>query len=230
MKPLPIITAVAMALIITMAPLASAAGAITFTSPAAGSSFTNGTSYTIAGTISNPGSGISVFLSVKNPNGVTVDAASVITDPSTGAFSYPTAAGGTSNWITGTYSITGTATNGDTGAISFYYTAPASVSFNETAALLTIEHQNQEILGNLSKISSSISALSGAITTLSTTVGNIQSAVSSLTATVGNIQTSISSIPSGSTLAATQTYVLVVAVLAAITLVLELAILVRKLS
>jgi hypothetical protein len=70
--------------------------------------------------------------------------------------------------------------------------------------------------------------------TISTNVGTILSDINSLSSTVGQINTNVgtlsSQLPSAGTISNTQTYVLVVAVLAAITLVLELAILVRKIS
>ena len=234
MKTLPAIAAVSIALVLALTPMiATAAGSITFTSPAAGASYSGSQAYTISGTISPaPTQPDQVGLTVKNPSGQTVDIASV--SVSSGSFSYSTAVGGTSAWVTGTYTITALDSYGATGTTTFSYTAPTSVSFNETKILLQINSTDNQILANQQTIMHDLSAISTALGTVSTNVGTILSGINSLTSTVGSIQSTVntiqSSLPSGNAISATQTYVLVVAVLAAITLVLELAILVRKLS
>ncbi|MDG6917196.1 MAG: hypothetical protein JRM85_06360 [Nitrososphaerota archaeon] len=241
MKTLPAIAAVSIALVLALSPMiATAAGSITFTSPAAGASYSGSQTYTISGTISPaPTQPDQVGITVKNPSGQTVDIASVTV--SSGSFSYSTAVGGTSAWVTGTYTITALDSYGATGTTTFSYTAPTTTSFNETAALLQINAtlnkvlaNQQTIMSDLGTISSTLGTVSSAVGTISTNVGTILSGINSLTSTVGSIQTTVnsiqSSLPSGSAISATQTYVLVVAVLAAITLVLELAILVRKIS
>ncbi len=241
MKTLPAIAAVSIALVLALSPMiATAAGSITFTSPAAGASYSGSQTYTISGTISPaPTQPDQVGITVKNPSGQTVDIASVTV--SSGSFSYSTAVGGTSAWVTGTYTITALDSYGATGTTTFSYTAPTTTSFNETAALLQINAtlnkvlaNQQTIMSDLGTISSTLGTVSSAVGTISTNVGTILSGINSLTSTVGTIQSTVnsiqSSLPSGSAISATQTYVLVVAVLAAITLVLELAILVRKIS
>ena len=241
MKTLPAIAAVSIALVLALSPMiATAAGSITFTSPAAGASYSGSQTYTISGTISPaPTQADQVGITVKSPSGQTVDIASVTV--SSGSFSYSTAVGGTSAWVTGTYTITALDSYGATGTTTFSYTAPTTASFNETAALLQVNAtlnkvlaNQQTIMSDLGTISSTLGTVSSAVGTISTNVGTILSGINSLTSTVGSIQTTVntiqSSLPSGSAISATQTYVLVVAVLAAITLVLELAILVRKIS
>ena len=241
MKTLPAIAAVSIALVLALSPMiATAAGSITFTSPAAGASYSGSQTYTSSGTISPaPTQPDQVGITVKNPSGQTVDIASVTV--SSGSFSYSTAVGGTSAWVTGTYTITALDSYGATGTTTFSYTAPTTTSFNETAALLQINAtlnkvlaNQQTIMSDLGTISSTLGTVSSAVGTISTNVGTILSGINSLTSTVGTIQSTVnsiqSSLPSGSAISATQTYVLVVAVLAAITLVLELAILVRKIS
>jgi len=127
MKTLPAIIAIALGLALVFVPAVSfAAGSITFSSPAPGSSYKGTQSYTIAGTVSPaPGVADNVYITVKNPSGATVDAASVSVTPSTGAFTYSTATGGTSYWVTGTYTITATDSYGATGTTTFSYTAVA---------------------------------------------------------------------------------------------------------
>ena len=234
MKTLPAIAAVSIALVLALSPMiATAAGSITFTSPAAGASYSGSQTYTISGTISPaPTQPDQVGITVKGPSGQTVDIASVTV--SSGSFTYSTAVGGTSAWVTGTYTITALDSYGATGTTSFTYTAPASSSFNETKALLQINATLNQVLANQQTIMHDLSTISSAVGTISTNVGTILSGINSLTSTVNSIQSTVtsiqSSLPSGSAISATQTYVLVVAVLAAITLVLELAILVRKIS
>jgi hypothetical protein len=254
MKTLPAIAAVSIAMALLLVPLATtASGSITFSSPASGASLKGSQSYTISGTVTpTPTQPDEVGIVVKNPSGQVVDQdTATVTN---GAFSYATAVGGSPAWVSGVYTITGTDSFGATGTTSFTYTA-TTTSFNETQALIDImgnqsiiEHNQANILGNLSALSSAVSALSGAVSTLTSTVGTISTSVgtistnvgtilsdiNSLSSTVGQINTNVgtlsSQLPSAGTISNTQTYVLVVAVLAAITLVLELAILVRKIS
>jgi len=79
MKPIPALVAAALVFALVLTPMvATAAGTITFSSPASGSSYTGNQSYTITGTISPaPSQTDNVFISVKNPNGNTVDASGV---------------------------------------------------------------------------------------------------------------------------------------------------------
>jgi hypothetical protein len=249
MKALPAIAAISIAAALLLVPLATtaASGSIAFSSPTAGASFTGSQSYTISGTVSPaPTQADEVGIVVTNPSGQVVDQDTATV--TSGAFSYATAVGGTPSWITGVYTITGTDTFGATGTTSFTYTATTGASYNTTKALIDImgnqsiiEANQQTIIGDLGTLStavgginSAISTLSSAVGTISTNVGTIISDLNSLTSTVGQVQTTVSTLsgqlPSAGTISNTQTYVLVVAVLAAITLVLELAILVRKLS
>jgi len=98
------------------------------------------------------------------------------------------------------------------------------------------------LTSGLSTLTSNVNTLTGDVTTLSGSVSQIQNSLTALTGTVNTINTNVQNLGTQVSNAATQatdavnaanstqTYVLVVAVLAAITLVLELAILVRKLS
>ena len=235
MKTLPTLAAVAIAMALVLSPMvANAAGSITFTSPASGASYSNSQSYTISGTISPaPTQPDQVGLTVKNPSGQTVDIASVTV--SSGSFTYSTAVGGTAAWMSGTYTITALDSYGATGTMTFSYTAPAGTGgINDTALDLQMNATLNQVLANQQTIMSDLNSISSTLSALSTTVGNIQSGITSLTSTVGtistNVQTLSNQLPSAGTISSTQTYVLVVAVLAAITLVLELAILVRKIS
>jgi hypothetical protein len=269
MKPLPLLVAAALVAGLLVSPLALGAGSITFSSPASGASYKGTQSYSITGQVTpTPSQPDSVFISVKNPSGVTVDAADVAVAATTGTFTYSTATGGSGNWISGTYTITATDSFSTTGSTTFAYTSPTSAPpYNETKALvdimgnLTIIQQeiknlNNDLHGNVTAIQATqttqgtaISGLTSSLASITSTLTGVQSSLTSLTTsvsglvtTVGNINTAVSGMSSQISTAATnalnasnavsstQTYVLVVAVLAAITLVLELAILVRKIS
>ena len=235
---------------------ATAAGSITFTSPASSASYSGAQAYTISGTITpTPTQADNVGITVKNPSGSIVDAGNVAV--TSGAFSYSTAAGSSvnpSSWPTGTYTITATDSFGATGSITFTYTAAGGsgqtvfekdVLGNLSLIEQQIHNLSNDLNGNVTALNSAETSESNAITSLtntvgsmSSTLGNLQSSLSSLTSTVGTINTNVNNLSSlgaqlssaSSSLSNTQTYVLVVAVLAAITVVLELAILVRKLS
>jgi hypothetical protein len=235
-----IAVSVAVALLLVPLVTTAATGSITISSPAAGASFTGSKSYTISGTVTPaPTQPDEVGITVTNPNNQPVDRdTATVTN---GAFSYATAVGGTSAWITGVYTITAIDSFNATGTATFTYTSTTGASYNQTKALVDIlgnqtiiEHNQKEILGNLSSLSSLVTTLSSTVGTISTNVGTIISDIGSLTTTVGQVNTNVmnlsNQLPSSGTIANTQTYVLVVAVLAAITLVLELAILIRKLS
>jgi hypothetical protein len=237
MKTLPTLFAASLALVLVLAPMTTfaATGAITFSSPPSGSSFKGTQSYTISGTVSPaPGTADEVFIQVKNPAGTLVDATSATVNPTTGAFNYATATGGTAEWVSGTYSISAMDSNGALGSETFSYTAPAG-GFNQTALLLQmnatltqLESQMKTLTAAVTAIQGTLTQIQGSLSTISTQVGNINNVITPLGTQVStaaqNAQNAANAVSS------TQTYVLVVAVLAAITLVLELAILVRKLS
>ncbi len=124
MKPLPLLVATTLVAALVLAPMSVAAGSITFSSPAAGASYKGVASYSIAGAVSPiPSQADNVFITVKNPSGVTVDAASVSVAATTGTFTYSTATGGSGNWKSGTYTISATDSFGATGTATFTYTA-----------------------------------------------------------------------------------------------------------
>jgi hypothetical protein len=337
LKPIPALIATALVFALIFTPLvAHAAGSITFSSPASGSAYKGTQSYSITGVI-NPAPGVadSAFITVKNPSGQTVDATSASVNPSTGGFTYATATGGSSNWVTGTYTISATDSYGATGSSTFTYTAAGTtttsgLTFQAQASSLVLQGDTAMVsalvvqngtpisganftgswlwasgsatptpLGSptagpagtyewsipvsssakaglyavylgltlngattwtqtgftvsssvapasgFTSLNTAVSGLATTLGTMQTTLGSVNTAVGGLSTqltqiqtTLGNINTAVQSLSTlsgqlssaSSGISSTQTYVLVVAVLAAITLVLELAILVRKLS
>jgi len=81
---------------------------------------------------------------------------------------------------------------------------------------------------SLGQITTALTTLQGAVTTLQTAATTTQAAAAAAQKAASDLSASVGTITSG--VQSSQTYILVVAALAAITLVLELAILVRKLS
>jgi hypothetical protein len=100
-----------------------------------------------------------------------------------------------------------------------------------STSLANIQSSLTTLTGDVTTLQSSVTSLASQITTLSGTVSSAaQSASSAATAAQQAATAAQQAASNSSGLSNTSTYVLVVAVLAAITLVLELAILVRKIS
>ena len=132
-----------------LSPLAAAAatGSITFSSPTSGSSLSGQAGYTISGTISpTPSLPDNVFISVNQVGSSNVLDAQQVSVSATGTFSYVTNAGGNSAWVTGTYVITATDSNGATGTTTFLYTS-AGTTQPVTGAYLTVVAPSQVLTG-----------------------------------------------------------------------------------
>jgi uncharacterized protein YoxC len=100
-----------------------------------------------------------------------------------------------------------------------------TTGFNSlSSGLQTLTTAVNGIPSTLSSIQSSVNSISQGVSGITTTLGSVQTGLSAITGISGQLTTLNNAINNN------QTYVLVVAALAAITLVLELAILVRKLS
>jgi hypothetical protein len=143
-------------------------------------------------------------------------------------FSYTGAMAGVS---TTTVTSTTTTTIIVTSATVSVVTVTNSVPSPDAAALTQIQSTLTSITGTLSTISGAITSLTGAVSTLQTAVTGISSQLTTVSTgiqSVGGISAQLTTL--NNSINNNQTYVLVVAALAAITLVLELAILVRKLS
>jgi len=153
------------------------------------------------------------------------------TGSATTTFAYAGASGvGNITVITVTFTTTTTVTTAVNTVTSTVTTTSAVVN-PDTPQLNTIQSALTAMTSTLGTISSAVTAIQGSLTTIQTAVTGISSQLT----TVSNGIQSVSGISQQLTnlnnaVNNDQTYVLVVAALAAITLVLELAILVRKLS
>jgi ActR/RegA family two-component response regulator len=129
-----------------------------------------------------------------------------------------------------TAEATTTVTSSDAAALSSIQTSLAGIT-SSIAVLTTGYNSLNTAVGTLTTDVSALSTVPSSLSTISAAVTNIQQTLTSL----GTGLTSVANMPAQLTsltnaVNTNQTYVLVVAALAAITLVLELAILVRKLS
>jgi hypothetical protein len=110
----------------------------------------------------------------------------------------------------------------------------STIGNNAQAAATAAQSASTAVTGlqnSITSLQSSIGSLTSSVTTLQSDVTSIQGSITNLaglSTTVGNLQTSVNNL--NSTVSNDQTYILVVAALAVITLVLELAILIRKMS
>jgi hypothetical protein len=223
-------------------------------------SYTGNAIIHVSGTVTPAptGSNTAVTITTKAPNGAAVDINTASVAVSSGAYTY-TIAAGSSLWMnSGTYTInatyggpggtgSGTATfsyqfgagggGGGTTTVTTTITNTATVTTTIASATVTSTVVNPDSAA-LTAIQSSISAQGSQLSSMQTAINAINSGVSGITTTLSSLSTGLSQLNTvGSQLTSVtnainnnQTYVLVVAALAAITLVLELAILVRKLS
>jgi len=201
MKPITLLVATGVVLALLASPmLAFAASSISFTSPAAGASYKGTQSYSITGAVSPiPTQPDNVFIAVKNPSGATVDAASVSVSLSTGGFTYATATGGSSNWVSGTYTITATDSYGVTGSTTFaYLAATPPPAYNVTLALVNIQGNLTQIKAELAGLATlqtdlkgNFTAVTTALTSLSQQLTTLAGQVTTLTTNVGTVQTDV---------------------------------------
>jgi hypothetical protein len=260
LKSIAAISVVALAAFLFLSPLAVVAAGATVTVKTDQSSYSGAQSITVFGTVSpTPSSSSYIVINAKNPSGAVVLSGESSVSTTDGSYSESFVTGGSPNWVAGTYTVNATYSfNGvsGSGTTTFTYTPTSSSSggsgisqqqYNDIIGNITVAEQEistlqKDLAGNSSSLSNSIASLSSALSGLTSTVSNLQSSVTSLTSTVNSISSTVSTLGSQVSTAATdatnaansvgttQTYVLVVVVLAAITLVLELAILVRKIS
>ena len=192
--------------------VATGTGAFTYVYVSGGSAnWVTGT-FTVNGTWGAQGdtaSAITTFTYTAGQNGGGVVTVTTTTTSTTTVFSTTTVAAATT-----------TVVNPDTQTLNQIATSVASMQ----SGFATLSSTISGLSSTLSSLQSAVNTANTGITNLGTTITGISSGLS----TLGNVGNQISSM--NTAVNNNQTYVLVVAALAAITLVLELAILVRKLS
>jgi len=165
-------------------------GAITFTSPSSGTWFMNPQNYTISGTISpTPSLPDHVSIEVALLGSSLAIVASTQAVAASGAFSYATHAGGAS-WVTGTYVVVATDSNGATGFTTFEYTAPSATTTTST----TSSASTTTTKSTTSTTTSSTTATTSFVSTIMVSTGVTQTMTTTFPVTITATSTSTQSI------------------------------------
>jgi len=258
LKVLPTISVVALTAFLLLSPFAASAAGATVTVKTDSTSYGSAQTLTVFGTVTPAPtlSGTNIAIKIFNQATHAVVEYTVTPVGTDGAFNTVFVTGGSAGWTPGTYVVNATYAYGTvsgTATTTFGYssTSPSGTGLSQAeinyinSTLANLSNEVGSLQGAVTSIQnaqtsqgSQISSIASSLTSLSGTVAAIQTSLSGLTGTVttinnnvGTMQTTLSSLSGPLQQAGqTQTYVLVVAVLTAITLVLVLAVLVRKLS
>jgi len=256
LKVLPIISVVALTAFLLLSPFAASAAGATVSVKTDQASYSGVTSFTVFGTVSpSPTtSGTEIVIKVLTPAGATVIYTETTVSTS-GSFTDTFVTGGP-NWIMGTYTVNATYSYGTvsgSATTTFAYTTQsvsggglsqaeinyinstlASISSQVTSlssAVTSLQSGQTSQGAQITSISSTLTSLSGTVAAMQTSLSGMSGTITTINTNVGSVQTTLQSLtPALQNAGQTQTYVLVVAVLTAITLVLVLAVLVRRLS
>ena len=101
-----------------------------------GGPYNSGQSISISGTVTPATATTAIAIKITNPSGVLVGAATVSVDQTTGAFSYTQNAGGTVNWVNGTYTVTATY-SGASQTATFQYGSVTTTTTTSTGSGVT---------------------------------------------------------------------------------------------
>ena len=189
----------------------------------------------LTGSVTTIASGVTALQTSLTSLGTSVTALQTsITSIGTGVTSLQTSMTALSSSVAGVGKNLTTWGNTLNTGLSGISTSLASVANNAQSAATAATSASTAVASlqnSVNTLSTSISSITGSLTTLQGDVTSLQTSVnalSGLSGSVASLQTSVSNL--NSTVSNDQTYILVVAALAVITLVLELAILIRKLS
>jgi len=250
MKTTRTIATVLLAAFLVLGPVAAFAAGETVTVSTNASNYSGNASIQVSGTVTPApaAAGTDVVVTTTGPMGA-VDTGEAPVAANTGTYSYVFVAG-SPQWSAGTYTVNATYGGpGGTGSAitTFTYSTSNGGGYqiititSTTTVTTTVGVQTQTITTtttvpssdaqSLSAIQASLATITSSLNTISSGITAIQSSITSSTSGFG----ALAGLPAQVTTLTSdvnnnQTYVLVVAALAAITLVLELAILVRKLS
>ncbi len=185
-------------LALALSPLAAAAatGSITFTSPSPGASLSGTQSYTISGTISpTPSLPDDVFIEVQPQGSSTVLDFSNVAVTASGTFSYTTNVGGNSEWVSDTYVITATDSNGATGTTTFEYVViPGTTTTTSTTTAPSTTSTTTPPFTVTQTVTTTITATtSQTLTGPTTSVTNTETATQTVTSTTTQISSSVPS-------------------------------------
>jgi len=252
MKTFRTIATVLLAAFLVLGPVVAFAAGETVTVSTNAGTYSGNATIQVTGTISPAptAAGTDVVVTTTGPMGA-VDTGEAPVAATSGAYSYVLVAG-SPQWVGGTYTVnatyggpggTGSATTTFqySGGISSVTTTTVTTTVTTTSisttttttavSTITIATVDSAIESSISSMNSQLTTMTGLLNTISSGVSGITSTLSPLAnniATLGGLSGQLTTVTND--VNNNQTYVLVVAALAAITLVLELAILVRKLS
>jgi trimeric autotransporter adhesin len=259
MKTLRTISTVLLAAFLVLGPMAAFAAGETVTVATDKHLYSGQATIQVSGTVTPAPSsaGTAVVVTTTGPMGA-VDTGEALVAATAGTYSYVLVAG-SSLWINGNYKVNATYGGpGGTGSATTTFAYNGASGGNNTVITTTITSTTTVTTAVTSTITvpssdvTQLNAIQASLLTMTSTLGTISSAITALTGSVNTLQSGVTGIVSQLTSVSSgissvsgissqltklndginnnQTYVLVVAALAAITLVLELAILVRKLS
>jgi trimeric autotransporter adhesin len=255
MKTIRTIATVLLAAFLVLGPVAAFAAGESVTVSTNASSYSGNATIQVTGTVTPApaAAGTDVVVTTTGPMGA-VDTGTAAVAATSGTFSYVLVAGAPS-WVAGPYTVNATyggpgGTGSGTAKFTYVSAGPGGVITvtitTTTTSTTTVGVQTVTSTTTVpSSDAASLSAIQASLASITTTLGTITSSLNTISSGITAIQSSITSSTTGfgalsgvpaqiTTLTSdvnnNQTYVLVVAALAAITLVLELAILVRKLS
>jgi trimeric autotransporter adhesin len=255
MKTIRTIATVLLAAFLVLGPVAAFAAGETVTVSTNSSTYSGNAAIQVSGTVTPPPSaaGTAVVIVITGPMGA-VDTGEANVAASTGTYA-STFEAGSPSWVSGPYTVN--ATYGGPGGTGFglanftyssvsgssvititvtttststttvgvqTVTTTTTVPSSDAAALSSIQSSLTQITNTLGTITSSLNTISSGITAIQSSITSSTSGFGALAGVPNQITTLTNNVNNDGT------YVLVVAALAAITLVLELAILVRKLS
>jgi hypothetical protein len=173
-------------------------------------SYTSGQSIMISGTVSPaPGANTAVVVTIRNPANTVVDISDDPVNPSTGAFSQVTVAGGTANWVPGTYAVNATwGGYGSTATLTttFAYGSPSTSSSSSSTTTTTSTTST-----STSKTTTSSSSSTTTTTTSPPTTTSSSATVLPTTSSSSSSSTTTSTTETGGGLGSL-TYVIVAAV------------------
>src|SRR5882672_5115856 len=175
----PILATIVLAMAFLTAP-AFAATTYTVSVQTDAASYSAAQTITTSGTVSPaPGPNTAVVVTIKNPAGTVVDVGDDPVNPSTGAYSQVTVAGGSAAWIAGTYSV-----NATWGGNSSTATMTTTFTYSPTATSTTTSTSSTTTTTTTTSSSTSKTTTTSSSTTSTTTTSvPISSSVTSSTST-----------------------------------------------
>jgi hypothetical protein len=194
----PMLATIGLAMAFLTAP-AFAATTYTVSVQTDAASYSAAQTITTSGTVSPaPGPNTAVVVTIKNPAGTVVDIGDDPVNPSTGAYTQVTVAGGSSAWIAGTYSVNATwGGNSSTATMTTTFTYSPTVTSTTTSSTTTSTTSSSTSKTTSSSSTSTLTTSTPpspppvtTTTSSSTSTSTVSSSTSSSSATGGTTESS----------------------------------------